>query len=245
MPARTPERIQYASTRDMPWMRSPPSAPPNFWSIQYDRRAWDARGRNFTLYKSERTYASGQKPSVHTEIVHADAGPKMSVAHKVYRSPMRYGAMRDGSSNRTDPSKQNLSGTDGEVVGPGKYDPRVPSEIGTRPAFSIDGSSAFASGTLRIPPTSFSLPHRTSEPAFSSVAQDNSAWNKHENGQKKGASFSCTQRFQRRAGPGSNPAAGCQTHSPSGPYASCCPGSSPRGSCGFKGQDNALEGEDS
>jgi hypothetical protein len=128
----------------------------------------------------------------------------MSVAHKVYRSPMRYAAMRDGSSNRTDPSKQNLSGTDGEVVGPGKYDPGVPSELGTRPAFSIDGSSAFASGTLRIPPTSFSLPHRTSEPAFSSVAQDNSAWNKHENGQKKGASFSCTQRFQRRAGPGSN-----------------------------------------
>ena len=110
--------FQYPAVREMKWMIAPHSAPPNFWSIQYDRRAWDARGRNFTLYKSDRTYVSSQKPSVHTELLHVDAGPKMSVAHKVYRSPMRYGAMRAESSSRPDLSKHSLHGTD-EVVGPG------------------------------------------------------------------------------------------------------------------------------
>ena len=97
------------------------------------------------------------------ELIHADAGTKMSVAHKVYRSPMRYGAMRAESSSRPDLSKHSLHGTD-EMVGPGRYDPRVPSTIGVRPAFSLEGSAAFASGEQRIPPRSFLLPHRTAEP---------------------------------------------------------------------------------
>ena len=203
MPQKPPERIQYPAVREMKWMIAPQSAPPNFWSIQYDRRAWDARGRNFTLYKSERTYVSSQKPSVHTELLHVDAGPKMSVAHKVYRSPMRYGAMRAESSSRPDLSKHSLHGTD-EMVGPGRYDPRVPSTIGVRPAFSLEGSAAFASGEQRIPPRSFLLPHRTAEPAFSSVAIDRTSWTKKANGQGKGVSWNRAQRFPRDPGSGSN-----------------------------------------
>ena len=51
------------------------------------RRAWDARGRNFSLYKADRPVPCAHKPSVHTELIHVDAGSKMSVSHKVCPSP--------------------------------------------------------------------------------------------------------------------------------------------------------------
>lgn len=164
------------------------------------RHAWNAKGRNFSLYKADRQYITGEKPNVHTELIHADAGTKMSVAHKVYRSPMRYGAMRIESASRPDLSEHSKVGTD-ERVGPGKYDP---SPTKSRPGYSIDGSAAFVSGELRIPPNSFSLPHRTAEPAFSSVQLDKTAWVKKANGQGKGVSWTRSQRFQRQPGPGSN-----------------------------------------
>ena len=114
---------------------------------------------------------------------------------------MRYGAMRIDSGGRSDPVVP--AGTD-EVVGPGKYDPMLPTEVGKKPAFSIDGSSSFASGSLRVPPSSISLPHRTAEPGYSSLAHDRSSWNDKANGQTKGEAFGRGQRFRRAAGPGSN-----------------------------------------
>ena len=155
------------------------------------------------MYKNDRQYVTGQKPSVHTEMLHVDAGSKMSVSHKVYRSPIRYAAMRVESGGRSDLASQSLGGTDA-LVGPGKYDPMLPTEVGKKPAFSIDGSSSFASGSLRVPPSSFSLPHRTAEPAYSSLAHDRSAWNDKGNGQAKGEAFGRGLRFTRSPGPGSN-----------------------------------------
>jgi len=119
----------------------------------------------------------------------------------VYRSPIRYAAMRLESGGRSNPIVP--AGTD-EVVGPGKYDPMLPTEVGRKPAISIDGSSAFASGSLRVPPSSFSLPHRTAEPGYSSIARDRSAWNQKGSGEAKGEAFGKGQRFRRAAGPGSN-----------------------------------------
>jgi len=109
--------------------------------------------------------------------------------------------MRLESGGRSDPVVP--AGTD-EVVGPGKYDPMLPTEVGKKPAFSIDGSASFASGSLRVPPSSFSLPHRTAEPGYSSLAHDRSAWNTKGTGQAKGEAFGKGQRFRRAAGPGSN-----------------------------------------
>ena len=40
------------------------------------RRAWDTRGRNFSLYKADRSVPCVQKPSVHTELIRVDAGSK-------------------------------------------------------------------------------------------------------------------------------------------------------------------------
>ena len=51
------------------------------------RRAWDARGRNFKLYMADRPEPCAPKPSVHTELIHVDAGSKMSVSHRVWRHP--------------------------------------------------------------------------------------------------------------------------------------------------------------
>ena len=51
------------------------------------RRAWDARGRNFKLYLADRPEPCAPKPSVHTELIHVDAGSKMSVSHRVWPHP--------------------------------------------------------------------------------------------------------------------------------------------------------------
>ena len=125
----------------------------------------------------------------------------LDTSHQVYRSPIRYAAMRRESGGRSEPVVP--SGTD-EVVGPGKYDPAIPTEVGRKPAFSIDGTAAFASRELRVPPQSFQLPHRTAEPGYSSVALDRSAWNRKGSGHPKGEAWAKGQRFRRPPGPGSN-----------------------------------------
>ena len=124
----------------------------------------------------------------------------MSIAHKVYRSPMRYGAMRTESADRPDPKTQIFIGTD-EVVGPGKYDPE---RARSRPGFSTEGSAAFASGEVRIPAASFLHPNRTAEPGYSSLKLDKSSWVKKANGQGKGRTWDTQLRWQRQPGPGSN-----------------------------------------
>ena len=75
---------------------------------------------------------------------------------------------------------------------------------GSQCAFSIDGTAAFASRELRVPPQSFQLPHRTAEPGYSSVALDRSAWNRKGSGHPKGEAWAKGQRFRRPPGPGSN-----------------------------------------
>lgn len=35
------------------------------------------------MYKADRPVPCAHKPSVHTELIHVDAGSKMSVSHKV------------------------------------------------------------------------------------------------------------------------------------------------------------------
>ena len=39
------------------------------------------------MYKADRPVPCAHKPSVHTELIHVDAGSKMSVSHKVCPSP--------------------------------------------------------------------------------------------------------------------------------------------------------------
>ena len=63
------------------------SATYNLKKLAPYRRAWDARGRNFKLYMADRPEPCAPKPSVHTELIHVDAGSKMSVSHRVWRHP--------------------------------------------------------------------------------------------------------------------------------------------------------------
>lgn len=193
------ERIVYPAVRTMTWQReSEASPPPNFWSLDADQRAWTARGKGFSLYRADRRYYQTPKPASATDFYNTDQSSKMSVTHKVQRSPYRYVGMRVESAHNTGAYLGLVAGTP-EQVGPGSYKPnavRMERSEGS-------GSSAFASGQPRTG-DNFVLRGRTAEPGYSTLETDLRLWQRHANGQAKGLSFSNAQRWKRAPGPGSN-----------------------------------------
>ena len=195
------ERVEYPAQRELSMNVPTAETPaPNFWSLDHDNRSWVTQGKNFSMYKNERTYYEPQKPASATDFYNTDQSAKMSMSHKVQRSPYRYVSMRSSSAGR-EADRVYLGTFIGtpERVGPGLYG------AGTAPGAvmprSEPGSSSFASGMVR---GTGLIPKNVAEPGYSTLYTDKFLWNKHENRQRKGYTFQQTQRWERPAGPGSN-----------------------------------------
>ena len=221
------ERIQYPAVRELSMATPTTETPaPNCWSIDHDERAWVAQGKAFSMYRTERPYLEARKPASATDFYNVDQTSKMSIAHRVDRSPYRYVGMRSQSAGRDGGGAYLgvlISTPDG--VGPGSYRKTgsfVPNAGGRGTYHEVymprsePGSSAFASGAVR----GFGGPMRStpSEPGYSTLATDRATWRKHANSQGKGYSFEKTRRFARPPGPGSNRPAEKETPGP-GSYA--------------------------
>lgn len=193
------DRVVYPAVRPMTWqLEAEASPPPNFWSLDADQRAWVARGKGFSMHRADRTYYKTQKPASATDFYNTDQSSKMSVTHKVQRSPYRYVGMRAESAHNPGAYLGFVQGTP-EAVGPGSYQPH---------AFRIErsedsGSSAFGSQQPRTA-ENFMVRGRTAEPGYSTLETDLRLWQRHANGQVKGRTFACAQRWKRPPGPGSN-----------------------------------------
>ena len=201
-------KIEYPAVRQMDWQRSAETPAPNFWSLDHDHRA-RCSGKSCSLYKSDRKYTGITKPASATDFYNIDQMSKASLAHKVHRSPYRYVSMRSESEGLP---KELLSfatptGTTAKV-GPGSYSPIASGDSWglsrSSTSTSPRGSSAFASGQARTGAGNFGLPGRTAEPGYATLAVDQKLWVRHANGQSKGLSFGCAQRWKRPPGPGSN-----------------------------------------
>lgn len=212
------ERVQYPAVRDL-MMNTPTAAtpPPNFWSLDHDARDWTRGGKNFSLHKNERTYQAVTKPASATDFYNTDQSSKMSLAHRVQRSPHRYVSMRSQSAGREGDGAYlgSFIGTP-DRVGPGAYavgmGTYVPTAGGTATYRDLHmprcepGSSPFASGLPRDGGVLAGnvMRGRVAEPGYATLETDHALWVKHENRQTKGRSFDKTQRWARPVGPGSN-----------------------------------------
>ena len=115
----------------------------NFWSVESDSRTWLAHGKGFTMYPSKRSYQNTRKSASATDFYNTDQSAKMSIAHRVHRSPYRYVAMRSQSAGR----EATVGGggpSTGDRVGPGSYSPSTES----MPRFAPN-NAVFASGVPR------------------------------------------------------------------------------------------------
>ena len=132
------ERVVYPAVREL-YIGTPTAAvpDPNFWSLDHDDRNWVRQGKGFTMYKNERTYYESPKSASATDFYNTDQSSKMSLGHRVQRSPYRYVAMRQQSGGRSSLAATGMS----ERVGPGAYSPH--SFVHPRHA---PYGSAFASG---------------------------------------------------------------------------------------------------
>ena len=99
------QRVEYPAERELQFSTPTTNTPsPNFYSLDHDQRAWVAPGKSFSLYRNERTYFEPQKPASATDFYNTDQSAKMSLSHKVQRSPYRYVAMRAHSAGQRPPS---------------------------------------------------------------------------------------------------------------------------------------------
>ena len=65
------------------------------------------------MHKNERTYYEPPKPASATDFYNTDQSAKMSLSHKVQRSPYRYVSMRSASAGRDgDRSREPLKTAD-------------------------------------------------------------------------------------------------------------------------------------
>ena len=212
------ERVQYPAVRELSLCTPTAETPsPNFWSLSHDAGSWVRQGKGFSMHKNERTYTEAPKPASATDFYNTDQSSKMSLAHRVQRSPYRYVSMRSQSAGREGDSAYlgSFFGTT-ERVGPGAYAVGMGAYVptaGGRATYremnmprSEPASSAFASGMPRSGGIhGFGvLRGRTAEPGYATLKTDLAVWNKHANAQGKGYSFDKTQRFARPPGPGSN-----------------------------------------
>ena len=212
------ERVEYPSVRELSLATPTTLTPsPNFWSLDHDSRSWLRQGKGFTMHKNERTYYEAPKSASATDFYNTDQSSKMSLAHRVQRSPYRYVSMRSQSAGRASDGTYlgNHSGTS-ERVGPGAYSVGMGSYVPTAGGSNIyrevhmprsePGSSPFASGLPRDGGAlgSGKVRGRNAEPGYATLAVDRATWNKHANQQLKGHSFPKTMRFHRPPGPGSN-----------------------------------------
>lgn len=222
------ETITYPAFKNMSWHKTTETPPPNCWSLEHDERVRSG-GVSFSQYRSDRKYHDQAKPASNTDYYNIDQSNKMSLAHKVHRSPYRYGGMLSESAGRGGSDTSYLGNSIGtpERVGPGSYSPIAASARGYALSLSRGvGSSAFASRQARTG-NNFGLPGRTAEPGYASLAVDERLWMRRANGQPKGASFGCAQRWKRPPGPGSNLPAEKDTPGP-GSYVSMTEWLSPK-----------------
>ena len=276
------EQITYPPMRSMDWHKTTDTPSPNFWSLEHDERARLSAGKSFSLYRSDRKYTGTTKPASATDYYNIDQFSKMSLAHKVHRSPYRRVLRYCGACS----SLAHLAPTDTGTVACSRSRPAAaaatprtlatrlarPSESGpartrrtrrarasrcvgktsplpallspawpplagarpsnlprprpcrcqlhvacvsTRPPSPLSGrlpqvlsdgvgSSAFASRQSRTGSGNFGLPGRMAEPGYATLNADRQRWMRHANGQSKGTSFGCAQRWKRPPGPGSN-----------------------------------------
>ena len=123
MPRPQLERITYSPVRDLLLTtKTTDTPPPNCWTLEHDRKERVRAGKYFSLHKNERTYEfmKTNKSASATDYYTTDQGSKMSLAHKVQRSPSHY-------LNRTEKRSYPDGAYLGEVhstpnrVGPGAY----------------------------------------------------------------------------------------------------------------------------
>jgi len=197
------ERIQYPAVRDL-LLNTPTTdtPPPNFWTLDHDRRDWLAQGKAFSLHQNDRTYAAAapNKSGSATDFYNTDQGAKITLSHKVQRSPYRYVAMRTNSADRTGPGS---FGSTPDRVGPGTYG-SAHGMLAHQMPRSSPGGSSFASGAIRSGTAGYGASTRPAEPGYGTIHADTRAWTLHQNFQPKGTSFERSQRWPRPPGPGSN-----------------------------------------
>jgi len=212
------ERVEYPAQRELVYDTPTTDTPaPNFCSLDLDNREWVKQGVNFMMYKNERIYHASQKPASATDFYNTDQSSKMSLSHRVQRSPHRYVTMRSQSVGREgDRAYLGMFVGTPERVGPGSYVVGMGTYVPTAGGKAIyrelhmprcePMSSPFASGLPRNGGAQgFGvLRNRTAEPGYSTLDTDQSTWKKHENQQTKGFSFNKTHRWVRSPGPGSN-----------------------------------------
>ena len=147
------------------------SVAPNCWSIDHDNREWLAQGKSFTLHQHDRTYAETRRSASASDFYNTDQSSKMSIGHRVQRSPYRYVAMRQQSGGRSSLAATGMS----ERVGPGAYSPH--SFVHPRHA---PYGSAFASG---VPREGLGVLQQKQpvEPGYASLSVDRRQWTLHEN----------------------------------------------------------------
>ena len=194
------QKIEYPAQRELHFATPTTDTPaPNFYSLDYDSRSWVTQGKNFSMYKHDRSYYEPQKPASASDFYNTDQSSKMSLSHKVQRSPYRYVTMRSHSAGRSHDKAYlgTFIGTP-ERVGPGLYNENL--RVGLSMPRVSPGSSSFASGMVR----GASPNQQFAEPGYSTLATDSRVWNKHANAIVKGYTFQQTQRWQRAPGPGSN-----------------------------------------
>lgn len=194
------QRVEYPAERELQFSTPTTNTPsPNFYSLDHDQRAWVAPGKSFSLYRNERTYFEPQKPASATDFYNTDQSAKMSLSHKVQRSPYRYVAMRAHSAGRDhDRAYLGTFISTPERVGPGLYNENL--RVGVSMPRISPNSSAFASGVVR----GSTLKRQFAEPGYATLALDNKTWTRHANLITKGHTFPQLQRWQRPPGPGSN-----------------------------------------
>ena len=174
MPQPQLEKIVYPAVRDL--MLAQPTAGDsishNGWSVDSDSRAWMAQGRGFTLHPSDRSYQPTRKSASATDFYNTDQAAKMSVAHRVHRSPYRYVAMRSQSAGR-DAAHGGAGPSTGERVGPGSYSPSTL----RMPRFSPN-NAVFASG---VPRAGLGVLQQKQpiEPGYASLSHDRRLWHTH------------------------------------------------------------------
>ena len=187
------QKIEYPAQRELHLATPTTDTPaPNFYSLDYDSRSWVTQGKNFSMYKHDRSYYEPQKPASASDFYNTDQSSKMSLSHKVQRSPYRYVTMRSHSAGRSHDKAYlgTFIGTP-ERVGPGLYDENL--RVGLSMPRVSPGSSSFASGMVR----GASPNQQFAEPGYSTLATDSRVWNKHANAIVKGYTFQQTQRWQR------------------------------------------------
>jgi len=199
-------RIEYPAVRDMDWQLTPSAQTPapNCYTLEADEREWHSEGKHFTLYSNDRTFYAGQGSASATDFYNTDQASKVSLHHRVSRSPYRYAAMRSSSAGRggmPGASLELLTATN-DKVGPGTYTADTYKVPLPRRRHEV-GSSVFASGTPRIGAVGAS-PHRIAEPGYATLREDGKYWQLAENRQTKGKSFGNAQRWKRLPGPGTN-----------------------------------------